>query len=224
MDLAIDRRTLVRIVLEGLGRPANQLMPANFFGGSKNLPERPFDVNKAKQLLTEAGYPKGFEIDFFCTNNRLPGDSAVCEALSQMWARAGLKVNANALNGTVFFPAQQKGEYSLWMSGWGTLTGEASYTYGSLVHTADAAMGLGAFNKQGYSNPAVDKLLEEGSRTMDDNKRRALFEKASELSMTDRALIPTVQLQTIWASKAGMMTIPARMDQETLAYEIKPKR
>jgi len=224
MDLAIDRRTLVRIVLEGLGRPANQLMPANFFGGSKNLPERPFDVNKAKQLLTDAGYPKGFEIDFFCTNNRLPGDSAVCEALSQMWARAGLKVNANALNGTVFFPAQQKGEYSLWMSGWGTLTGEASYTYGSLVHTADATMGLGAFNKQGYSNPAVDKLLEEGSRTMDDNKRRALFEKASELSMTDRALIPTVQLQTIWASKAGMMTIPARMDQETLAYEIKPKR
>jgi peptide/nickel transport system substrate-binding protein len=224
MDLAIDRKTLVRIVLEGLGRPANQLMPANFFGGSKNLPERPFDVNKAKQLLTDAGYPKGFEIDFFCTNNRLPGDSAVCEALSQMWARAGLKVNANALNGTVFFPAQQKGEYSLWMSGWGTLTGEASYTYGSLVHTADATMGLGAFNKQGYSNPAVDKLLEEGSRTMDDNKRRALFEKASELSMTDRALIPTVQLQTIWASKAGMMTIPARMDQETLAYEIKPKR
>ena len=224
MDLAIDRKTLVRIVLEGLGRPANQLMPANFFGGSKNLPERPFDVNKAKQLLTDAGYPKGFEIDFFCTNNRLPGDSAVCEALSQMWARAGLKVNANALNGTVFFPAQQKGEYSLWMSGWGTLTGEASYTYGSLVHTADAATGLGAFNKQGYSNPAVDKLLEEGSRTMDDTKRRALFEKASELSMTDRALIPSVQLQTIWASKAGMMTIPARMDQETLAYEIKPKR
>ncbi len=224
MDLAIDRKTLVRVVLEGLGRPANQLMPANFFGGSKNLPERPFDVNKAKQLLTEAGYPKGFEIDFFCTNNRLPGDSAVCEALSQMWARAGLKVNASALNGTVFFPAQQKGEYSLWMSGWGTLTGEASYTYGSLVHTADVAMGLGAFNKQGYSNPAVDKLLEEGSRTMDDTKRRALFEKASELSMTDRALIPSVQLQTIWASKAGMLTIPARMDQETLAYEIKPKR
>ena len=224
MDLAIDRKTLVRIVLEGLGRPANQLMPANFFGGSKNLPERPFDVNKAKQLLTDAGYPKGFEIDFFCTNNRLPGDSAVCEALSQMWARAGLKVNANALNGTVFFPAQQKGEYSLWMSGWGTLTGEASYTYGSLVHTADAVTGLGAFNKQGYSNPAVDKLLEEGSRTMDDTKRRALFEKASELSMTDRALIPSVQLQTIWASKAGMLTIPARMDQETLAYEIKPKR
>ena len=222
MDLAIDRKTLVRVVLEGLGRPANQLMPANFFGGSKSLPERPFDVAKAKQLLTDAGYPKGFEMDFYCTNNRLPGDSAVCEALSQMWARAGLKINANALNGTVFFPAQQKGDYGLWMSGWGTLTGEASYTYGSLVHTADATKGLGAFNKQGYSNPEVDKLLEEGSATMDDTKRRGLFEKASELSMTDRALIPTVQLQTIWAAKKGMLTFAPRADQETLAYEIKP--
>ncbi|MBP6850142.1 MAG: ABC transporter substrate-binding protein [Rhodoferax sp.] len=224
MDLAIDRKTLVRVVLEGLGKPANQLMPSNFFGGSTKLAERPYDVNKAKKLLADAGYPKGFELDFHCTNNRLPGDSAVCEALSQMWARAGLKINANALNGTVFFPAQQKGEYSMWMSGWGTLTGEASYTYGSLVHTADPALGLGAFNKQGYSNAEVDKLLQEGSKTMDDPKRRALFEKVTELSMNDRALIPTVQLQTIWAAKKGMLTVPSRMDQETLAYEIKPKR
>ncbi|MCB8819014.1 ABC transporter substrate-binding protein [Microvirga rosea] len=223
LDLAIDRKTLVRVVLEGLGRPANQLMPTNFFGGSKNLPERPYNVQKAKELLAAAGYPKGFELDFFCTNNRLPGDAAVCEALSQMWARAGLKINANALNGTVFFPAQQKGEFPMWMSGWGTLTGEASYTYGSLVHTADPKTGLGAFNKQSYSNPEVDALLEEGARTMDDTKRRALFEKVTDISMNDRALIPTVQLQTVWAAKKGMMTVPPRVDQETLAYEIKPK-
>ncbi|WP_394788689.1 ABC transporter substrate-binding protein [Rhodoferax sp.] len=222
LDLAIDRKTLVRVVLEGIGRPANQLMPISFFGSSKNVPESVYDVPKAKKLLAEAGYPKGFEIDFFCTNNRLPGDSAVCEALSQMWARAGLKVNANAINSTVFFPAQQKGEYSLWMSGWGTVTGEASYTYGSLVHSADPATGLGASNKAGYISPAVDKLLEDGAKTLDDNKRRALFERATEVSMADRAMVPTVQLQTIWAAKKGLVVIPPRLDQETLAYEIKP--
>lgn len=223
LDLAIDRKTLVRVVLEGLGRPANQLMPVNFFGSSKALPERSYDVAQAKKLLAEAGYPKGFEIDFTCTNNRIAGDAAVCEALSQMWARAGLKVNANALNGTVFFPAQQKGEFSMWMNGWGTLTGEASYTYGSLVHTNDPKLGLGAFNKQGYSNAEVDKLLEEGARTMDDPARRGLFEKATEISMNDRALIPIVQIQTVWASKKGTLSFPPRVDQETLAYEIKPK-
>ena len=88
MDLAIDRKTLVRVVLEGLGRPANQLMPANFFGGNKNLPERPYDLAKAKQLLADAGYPKGFEIDFHCTNNRLPGDcGSVRGALADVGSR-----------------------------------------------------------------------------------------------------------------------------------------
>lgn len=224
MDLAIDRKTLVRVVLEGLGKPANQLMPVTFFGASKALPEREYNLTKAKQMLAEAGYPKGFELDFACTNNRLPGDAAVCEAVAQMWSRAGLKINAQALNGTVFFPAQQKGEFSLWMSGWGTLTGEASYTYGSLVHTPDAELGLGAFNKSGYSNPEFDKLFQEGQKTLDDPKRRALFEKTTEISMNDRALIPTVILQTVWASKKDSVTFVPRVDQETLAHLITPKK
>lgn len=222
MDLAINREILSDVVLEGLGKPANQLMPATFFGGSTDLPAREYDLERAKALLAEAGYPNGFEVDFACTNNRLPGDAAVCEALSQMWARAGLTVNANALNGTVFFPAQQAGEFSLWLSGWGTLTGEASYTYGSLVHTADPEKGLGAFNKSGYSNAEIDALLEEGARTLDDTARAALYKQVTELSMNDRVLIPTVVIQTVWAAKADTLTFEPRVDQETLAQLIQP--
>jgi peptide/nickel transport system substrate-binding protein len=223
LDLAIDRKTLVRAVLEGIGRPANQIMSPQFFGASKNLPEKPYDLAKAKKLLADAGYPGGFELDFHCTSNRQPGDAAVCEALSQMWARAGLKINAKAINSTVFFPAQQKGEYSMWMSAWGTLSGEAGYTYPALVHTPDPEAGLGSFNKTGYSNPEIDAILDEAVRAMDETKRRSLFEKATELSMNDRAVIPVVQLQTIWAAKKGILTMQPRLDQDTLAYEIKPK-
>lgn len=222
LDLAINRDILSDVVLEGLGKPANQLMPATFFGGSTDLPMREYDLERAKTLLAEAGYPNGFEVDFACTNNRLPGDAAVCEALSQMWARAGLTINANALNGTVFFPAQQAGEFSLWLSGWGTLTGEASYTYGSLVHTADPDLGLGAFNKSGYSNPEIDALLQEGARTLDDPARAALYKQVTELSMNDRVLIPTVIIQTVWAAQADTLTFEPRVDQETLAYLIQP--
>ena len=104
-------------------------------------------------------------------------------------AGVSLKINANALNGTVFFPAQQKGEYSLWMSGWGTLTGEASYTYGSLVHTADPALGLGAFNKQGYSNAEVDKLIEAADVQVDATKRMLLYHDAQRLVIGDAPYI-----------------------------------
>lgn len=222
LDLAINRDALVQVVLEGLGRPANQLMPAHFFGGSEDLPEREYDLERARALLAEAGYPNGFEIDFQCTNNRLPGDAAVCEALGQMWARAGLRINAQALNGTVFFPALSRREYSLWMSGWGTLTGEASYTYGSLVHSNDPETGLGAFNRGEYVNPDLDKLIQEAAAELDDERRAALFKEVTEISMNERVLIPTVMLQTVWAAKAGTLEFTPRIDQETLAHHIAP--
>ena len=223
MDLAINRDVLVNVVLEGLGTPANQLMPEGFFGYSSEIPAPVYDIEQAKALLTEAGYPDGFEIDFTCTNNRVPGDAVVCEALAQMWSRLGLKVNAQALNGTVFFPAAQREEYTMTMSAWGTLTGEAAYTYGALVHTKDEEKGFGNFNRAGYSNPEFDKVFGEGSQTLDPDARKKLYEKASFIAMEDRALIPTVILQSVWAAKAGKLDFVPRIDQETRAYAITPE-
>ena len=223
MDLAIDRRALARVVFEGLAKPMSQLMPDNFFGASPNLPERRADLPKARALLAEAGYPKGFEMEFYCTSNRLPGDGALCEALAQQWSRVGLKINPNALIGTVFFPASTRGDYSLQMSGWGTLTGEAAYTYGATIHSAAPEVGLGNFNRSNYSNPDVDKLLLDGSRTLDEAKRRDMFIRASELSMMERPMLPIVMPQTVWAMPKGKLAFTPRVDQETLAHVITPR-
>jgi peptide/nickel transport system substrate-binding protein len=222
LDLAINREVLVDVVLEGLGTPANQLMPEGFFGYSDALGPREYDLEQAKALLTEAGYPDGFEIDFTCTSNRVPGDSVVCEALAQMWSRLGLTVNAQALNGTVFFPAAAREEYTMTMSAWGTLTGEAAYTYGALTHSKDEEKGFGNFNRTGYANPEFDRVFGEGTQTLDPEGRRALYEEASEIAMEDRALIPTVILQTVSAAKADTLEMTPRVDQETRAWDILP--
>ena len=224
LDLAINRDVLVNVVLEGLGTPANQLMPEGFFGYSDEIGAREYDIEQAKALLAEAGYPDGFEIDFTCTNNRVPGDAVVCEALAQMWSRLGLKVKAQALNGTVFFPAAARKEYTMAMSAWGTLTGEAAYTYGALTHTPDEEKGFGNFNRTGYSNPEFDKVFDEGAQTLDPEARRKLYEQASYIAMEDRALIPTVILQTVWAADASSLEFTPRVDQETRAYEIWPAK
>ncbi len=222
LDYAINRDVLVNVVLEGLGAPANQLMPEGFFGYTDEIGEKEYDLDRARELLTEAGYPDGFEIDFTCTNNRVPGDSVICEALAQMWSRLGLTVNAQALDGSVFFPAAAAKEYTMAMSAWGTLTGEAAYTYGAMIHTEDPEKGFGNFNRTGYSNPEFDAVFVEGTQTLDEDARRALYEEASLISMQDRALIPTVILQTVWAAAADSLTFTPRVDQETRAYEIDP--
>ncbi|MCA1241066.1 ABC transporter substrate-binding protein [Stappia stellulata] len=224
IDLAIDRETMVEIVLEGLGKPANQMMPEGFFGYSDDIPTPEYDVDKAKALLAEAGYPDGFQIDLYCTNDRLPGDGAICEGLGQMFAQIGIDTNVNAISKTVYFPTQARKEYSVFMNGWGTLTGEASYTLGSLAHSPNDEVKMGAFNRIEYKNDEVDRLLQAGAQELDADKRKALFEEAMEKTMADRAYISIVVLQSVWAGDKDKVVVTPRADEETLAYYIKPAK
>ncbi|MEZ5842385.1 MAG: ABC transporter substrate-binding protein [Hyphomicrobiaceae bacterium] len=224
LDLAIDRRAMVDVVLEGLGNPANQLMSPGMFGYNKSIPFAKPDPAKAKKLLAEAGYPSGFSMDLYCTSDRLPGDGAICQGLGQMFSRIGIKTKVNAISKTVYFPAQARLEYSVFMNGWGTLTGEASYTLGSMAHSKADALKLGAFNRIQYKNEAADKLIQEGARTLDDAKRRKLYEEAMAKIMADRAYISVVVLQTVWAARANKVDYTPRYDEETLAYFIRPAK
>ncbi len=221
IDHAIDRETMVEIVLEGLGRPANQMMPPGFFGSSEKIPMPEYSPSKAKALLAEAGYKDGFEVDLYCTSDRLPGDGAICQGLGQMFTQVGIKTNVNAISKTVYFPAYSRQEYSMFMNGWGTLTGEASYTLGGLAHSNNPEIKLGAYNRLEYKNDNVDQLLQTGAKMMDENKRRATYEEAMETVMADKVYISIVQLQTVWGAKAGSFEFTPRYDEDTLAYFIK---
>jgi len=222
IDLAIDRETMVDIVLEGLGKPANQVMPEGFFGSNADIAMPEYNLAKARQLLADAGYPDGFEVDLYCTSDRLPGDGAICQGLGQMMTQAGIKTNVNAISRTVYFPAQARLDYSVFMNGWGSLTGEASYTLGGLAHSNNPEVKLGAFNRIGYKNDEVDGLLQAAAQMMDEGQRRATYEEAMALVVADKAYISIVQLQTVWAAKAGMLQFTTRFDEDTLAYFIKP--
>ena len=222
IDHAIDRQTMVDIVLEGLGKPANQMMPPGFFGSSEDIPMPTYDPAKAKELLADAGYADGFEVDLYCTADRLPGDGAICQGLGQMLTQVGIKTNVNAISKTVYFPAQARLEYSMFMNGWGTLTGEASYTLGGLAHSNNPDVKLGAFNRIEYKNDEVDQLLQAGATMMDPDERRATYEEAMEKVVADKAYISLVQLQTVWGAKAGLLEFTPRFDEDTLAFFIKP--
>jgi peptide/nickel transport system substrate-binding protein len=222
IDMAIDRKALAEIAMEGLGKPVNQLVTPSIFGFNKALPERKYDVAAAKKLMADAGYPNGFKISFAFTQDRLPGDRQVGTTIAQMLAAIGIEVQANAQPAAVFFPARTRGELSMSMSGWGTLTGEAHYTLSSLAHSNDKEKRFGAFNVLGYNNPEMDKLIQNAAVEMDDGKRRGLLEKANELVLKDRQRLPIVAVGSAWAMQKGKVKIQARVDEDTLAMNIRP--
>jgi peptide/nickel transport system substrate-binding protein len=225
IDLAIDRKALAEVAMEGLGRPVTQMVTPGIFGFNPKLPELKPDIQRARQLLGEAGYPNGFRTVFSFTTDRLPGDRAVGTSVAQMLARIGIDVQANGQPAAVFFPGRTRGDFSLPMSGWGTITGEAHYTLSSLGHSNNPQLKMGAFNWRGYSNPELDKLLQAAAVEMNEEKRSNLLQDAGALFMKERVSLPLVAVSSAWAMQKDKVSLPKpRTDEDTLALDINPAR
>lgn len=223
IDLAIDRRALAEVAMEGMGTPQGQMVTPNIFGFNPALPIPTPNLTRARALLAEAGYPNGFRMTLNFTVDRLPGDRGVGTALAQMLARIGIEVQAAGQPAAVVFPARARGELSTMMAGWGTLTGEASYTYSSNAHSNAPALRLGAFNWHGYSNAEMDRLIQASEFELNDDRRRALLMEIGALFNRERVALPLTSVNSAWALRRDRATMAAgRADEETYAWDITP--
>jgi peptide/nickel transport system substrate-binding protein len=205
----------------GVAQAAGELLPVPLFGTSPDMKPTAFDPEGAKKLLAEAGYPNGFEVTLGTPNDRYINDGMIAQAVAQMLTRVGIKTNVDAMTASTFFSRRNKYEFSLYLAGWGADTGEMSNSLVALVATPDPKTGMGHTNRGRYSNPEVDALITEAQRTVDDAKREEILRRASKLAMSDVPLIPLHFEITPWAYKKGL-TYKARVDQYTLATEVKP--
>ncbi len=219
-DLALDRETIVEFALEGMAAVPTQLVTSNIFGYDENLKEPVYDVKRAKELLTEAGYPDGFKVVLSYSNDRNPTELG--PTIAQMLASIGVTAEVNGVPSAVFNPAKTRGEYSMYMASWGTLTGESNYMLSSLMHSNEPEKSLGAFNVRGYKNPEMDKLIEDAAAAMDTDERRELLQKANDLVATDRPDLPLAIQLSAWAVKKDKVKLTPRADEDTLAMNIKP--
>jgi peptide/nickel transport system substrate-binding protein len=205
MSKALDRDALVSRVMQGQGVPASQFMPDGVPGTSKVMKPEAYDLEGAKKLLAEAGYPNGFGLTVASTNDRYINDAAMTQAVGQMWSRLGLKITVNTLPKAVYFPRAVKLDFSVLLSGNSTDTSEPLSQLTYLLGTFDASKGIGAGNYGRYSSPALDKLLATASVTLDDSKRAALIAQSYELALgQDVAAIPMLFQITAWGMRKGL--------------------
>jgi peptide/nickel transport system substrate-binding protein len=223
IDLAIDRRALAEIAMEGMGTPVSQMVTPGIFGFNPTLTVPTPNVARARQLLAEAGYPNGFRMVLNFTNNRLPGDNGVGTAMAQMLARVGIEVQAAGQPAAVIFPARARGELSNIMAGWGTLTGEANYYYAANAHTNNRELRLGAFNWGGFSNANIDRLIQQANVELDAAKREDLLRQVGALFTAQRVVIPLAAVGSAWATRRDRATLRVgRSDEETYAWDVAP--
>jgi len=219
---AIDRDAIVSRVMEAQAKPAGQFLPETFFGTSKRLPPEKYDLDGAKKLLAEAGYPDGFGLTLHTPNNRYINDEKVAQAVAQYLSRAGIATKLEAMPSAVFFSRGSKLEFSFLLAGWGAETGEASSPLRSLVATFDAKQGMGGANRGRFSDAGLDAVIQTALSTIDDTKRGLMLAAASEKAIAEHmALVPLHYEVSVWGARKGI-AYKARADQYTLAYEARP--
>ncbi|MBS0124097.1 ABC transporter substrate-binding protein [Thetidibacter halocola] len=223
LSIAINRDAIVDRIMGGVAVAAGELLPGGMFGAHADgdMPPPGFDADRAKALLTEAGYPNGFGITIGTPNDRYINDAQVAQAVAQMWSRIGITTEIDASTASTFFSRRNAHEFSAYLAGWGSGTGEMSSPLKALLATPDKSRGYGGTNRGQYSNTAMDDLLTQALATVDDAKRQELLREASRVAMADWAIIPLHFEVTPWAMKKSLSYTP-RVDQYTLPYDVRP--
>ena len=163
----------------------------------------PYDVEGAKRLLADAGYAQGFEVDFACPNNRYINDEAICQAVTAMWARIGVRAKLRTMPLVNYFPMIQRYEASIYMLGWGVPTFDSLYSLQSLVRSVGQG-GDGNYNVGRYSNQRMDYLVDRIKAETDAPVRARMLTEALQLSNDTVSHIPLHDQVIPWAMKKNI--------------------
>jgi peptide/nickel transport system substrate-binding protein len=207
LSLAIDREAIRRNIMRGMSIPAAIMVAPGVNGHAADIdtPAKA-DAARAKQLLAEAGYPDGFQVRMNCPNNRYVNDEKICQAVSAMWARIGVKVELVAESMATFSQKFQNFDSSLYLLGWGVATYDAQYTLQSLIRTRTTGAD-GNFNFSRISDPQIDRLVDAMKSETDVAKRNAMIREALVRTRDEVLTIPLHHQMRPWAMKAGVTTI-----------------
>ncbi len=172
---ALDKKEIVSGTLWGEGEVTNQRYPKGH-PWYLAVPDRSQDLKKAKELLTEAGYPKGFKVSIPIMNEFL----AVAIMIKDQLAKVRVTVDVEVMDRGAYRARIRKRDYALVISGAGLPVDPHGIYYESFYSkSADST------NESGYANPALDGLLEEADSVHDPKKRKELYTKVLEIIQRD---------------------------------------
>jgi len=218
LNLAVDREAIKRVTMRGLSQPAAIMVAPSVHGWSADLDKvSPVDIEGAKKLLAEAGYPNGFSFQLDCPNNRYVNDEEICLALVGMWGRIGLKVKLLAQSMSIFIAKIQNFDHDAYMLGWGVANFDANYSLVSLVHTKTKGA-WGAFNLGRINDEKLDRIIEAIEVETDAKKRDAMIREGLTITRDQYYYVPLHHQLRPWAMKKNVTTVYKSDDRPEARY------
>jgi peptide/nickel transport system substrate-binding protein len=219
---AIDVDLIKTRVMRGLSTPSALMIAPQLYALSKDFVREKADVNAAKKLLTDAGYPDGFELTMDCPNDRYVNDAAICQAVVGMLARIGVKVDLLAQPKAQFFAKVLKpGGYqtSFFMLGWTPSSMDSQNVMHDIMGCRDDPKdpGRGEANLGDYCNKQFDEITDKVLLETDTAKRDQMIKQAFEIGIKDYGYIPLHQQSLAWGVSKKVKLVQ-RADNMVLLY------
>ncbi len=195
---AIDIDGIQKTVMRGASSPTALMVGPGINGFSQAQNKRlPYDVEAAKKLLADAGYPNGFEVAMNCPNDRYVNDAQICQAVAANLSRINVKINLQAETKGTYFPKILRRDTSFYLLGWTPATYDAHNALNALMRCVDDK-GAGQFNLGSYCNAKVDELILKIQSETDKPKRDAMIKEAFDLHAADIGHLPLHQQALAW--------------------------
>jgi ABC-type transport system substrate-binding protein len=209
LNYGVDRELIIRGVCNGVGIPAKSIIaPATW--GYASISPYSYDPEKAKDLLAQAGYAKGFKAKLWTPQGRYFRDKETALAVAGQLRKVGVELDVEVIDWGQYLKELKLGlnegnKTEAYMLGWESITGEASYIINTVFASKNAAPA--GWNTMFYTNPRLDEINEVSSKTMDDRKRAELFKEAQEIAVREAAWIPLYVYEQVSAHRSDLKGI-----------------
>jgi peptide/nickel transport system substrate-binding protein len=203
MNYAVDRDAIVKNILGGYAVQQPATISALLEGNNPDLKPYPYDQNKAKQLLQEAGFANGFEITFHHPTGRWMKDAEVAQAMAQMLGRVGIKVTLETAEYSTFFGAWSKGDYrGMTMIGVTNPDGAPASLFNLFLYSK----GAWPFS---FTDEKLDRMIEESRSTMDRDKRVKVYQEMEQYLHDNAAWLFTYEQKDLYGVSKALKWEPS---------------
>jgi peptide/nickel transport system substrate-binding protein len=187
VNYALDRKAINEAACVGRCPPAGVIIP-RVMDFALQVEAHPYDAQKAKQLLAEAGYPKGIDAGDLAP---IPGFATVGESAVNYLNAVGIRVRMRPMERATFYAAwREKKLRGLFITGMGN-SGNAATRIETVIYSK------GAYAYGGY--PDIDDLFEQQSRERDPRRREALLHRIQQLTIERAMFAPIMDLRALMA-------------------------
>lgn len=214
---ATDNQAIVDKIMRGYTNAATQQLPEKMMGYNPDLKPR-YNLERAIQLLREAGYGKGLKLNMISPNNRYVNDEKVALAFVNMMAKAGITVSLKTMPRTQYWDVYDAMESDISLLGWHPDTEDAGNYTEYLLMCPDQKTGYGQYNANQYCNKRVDELALACQTETDVAKRTAMLQEIEKIAYNDAAFVPMHFEPLGWAARPNLKNFEAVLNSMNFPY------